>query len=210
MKKTIFIGDIHGCFDEMMDLLAKCKYDKSNDELILLGDFINKGPKSLETINFILENNIRCILGNHEIGFLKGKIISLEKELKDKLKDYEKFIRFLNSLPYYIETDDYIAVHAGLIPGKHPKDSRPFEVASIRTWDGKGDDLQNINNPPWYDFYKGNKSILFGHWAAKGIVIKDHIIGLDSGCVYGRKLSAYIFEEKKLVQVSAQDTYIKI
>jgi Icc-related predicted phosphoesterase len=56
--RTILIGDIHGCYDEFMSLLDKVNYDKDNDRLIILGDFIDKGPKSFEIIDLAAESGL--------------------------------------------------------------------------------------------------------------------------------------------------------
>ena len=104
----------------------------------------------------------------------------------------------------------FIAVHAGLMPHTKLCDTPPHILMNIRTWDEKGIDLSNPKNKAWYEYYKGTLPIFYGHWARLGINIRDYTYGLDSGCVYGKKLSAYILEEKRLVQVNAKQVYCKI
>jgi bis(5'-nucleosyl)-tetraphosphatase (symmetrical) len=63
LKRTIIVGDVHGCLDELQELLAKVRYDSAVDELVLVGDLVGKGPKSYEVIQFVKSNNIKCVLG---------------------------------------------------------------------------------------------------------------------------------------------------
>ena len=69
---TYFIGDIQGCFDELMLLLKKINFDHHCDTLYLTGDLIGRGPKALETLEFITahQSSINTVLGNHDIHFL--------------------------------------------------------------------------------------------------------------------------------------------
>jgi hypothetical protein len=71
-KRMILIGDVHGCLKQLKKLLARVKYDGGKDDhVILLGDFTNKGPESIELINFAIQNKLDCTLGNHEIAMMK-------------------------------------------------------------------------------------------------------------------------------------------
>ena len=71
-NRKIFIGDVHGCYDELIHLLSKLEYNSNNDELYFVGDLVVKGPKSNEVIEFVRTNqNTHCVLGNHERSFLK-------------------------------------------------------------------------------------------------------------------------------------------
>ena len=101
-------------------------------------------------------------------------------------------------------------VHAGLVPGLHPDQTAPWDLVTIRTWDGEGEDLKNPDNPPWFDFYEGDDLVVFGHWAALGGISRSNVIGLDTGCVYGGELSCLILPERKFVRVSAERQYAAI
>lgn len=214
-KRTIIIGDVHGCIDELHQLLSEVNFDKNNDRLIFLGDLINKGPSSKKVVRFVMEGGHESIIGNHERGFLKS--LKDERYFKRGFKKfYESFedkkertqvIEWLKELPLYIEEDDFICIHAGLEPNIPLEQQRAGIATRIRTWGGDRDDLDNPNDPPWYDFYKGNKLVVFGHWAMKGIVQKENVIGLDSGCVWGGALSALILPERKIVSVKAFKQY---
>lgn len=128
---TYFISDIHGEYDLFCRLLEKIKYS-SSDKLIILGDIIDKGSKSILTTKLVMSlSNCQMITGNHEYYFMK-RFVSLASDMNDgdstdellfKLQEYfpnerEKLtfdiIEYFESLPYYIEERDYICVHAGL------------------------------------------------------------------------------------------------
>jgi hypothetical protein len=117
-------------------------------------------------------------------------------------------MNWIRERPLYYETDDYIVVHAGLHPdGRHPQDTDPVLLTRIRTWDGKGEDLSNPDNPPWFDFYRGTKTVFFGHWAARGLFRRGRVQCLDGGCVYGGGLTCCRAEDGKLFSVRAERVY---
>jgi serine/threonine protein phosphatase 1 len=214
MRRKIFIGDVHGCFRELMDLLKECDYNHKKDKLYFVGDLINKGPYSKKVLEFVYNSKAKVVIGNHELGLIKlydskknwgGSTLDLV--LLSLGKEAKFWIKWMKKLPSFIEEDDFILVHAGLIPDKKPRERDREILARIRTWDGRGKDLNNEKHPPWYNLYKGKKKVIFGHWAKKGIIFEKNLIGLDSGCCYGRKLSAYILEEDEIVQVSARRQY---
>lgn len=207
-KRTIFIGDVHGCLTELKDLVHEIK-PTSLDRVILLGDMINRGPHQPEVVRYVYEKGFECLLGNHEYHY-----VSAWRHNKKYREIYENIgfdiHKWILRLPSFIETPQFIAVHAGLEPNKHPSKS-PVEILSnIRTWDGVGQDLRNPKNPPWYEFYKGEKPVFYGHWAKEGLNIRENTIGLDSGCVYGNALSAYILETRSLIQVQSLKVYEQV
>ncbi len=213
MKRQIIIGDVHGCYEELMELVDKVNFNAQTDELIFLGDLINKGPSSVKVLEFVKNGGHKSILGNHELGFLKaldyaqymtGGFLKLAEELKGELSEYQKW---LAQLPLYIEDDLFIAIHGGLEPGVPLNMQRAQVATRIRTWDGIGDDLNNPANPAWYELYKEDKLVVFGHWAAKGLIRRENAIGLDTGCVWGGELSCLILPEKKVQSIKAKRVY---
>lgn len=213
--QTLLVGDVHGCVEELMLLLERAKQTSHIDKVILLGDLINKGPYSFEVLTLAKKENFICLMGNHELNFLNkfanNNHAALSPELKlmvtemgPRINDWVAYIQ--QFLPYF-ETDTFFAVHAGIRPDMPPHQTRIDELCNIRRWDGKGNDLQSEHLPPWYYFYKELKPIIFGHWAKQGLIIKNNIIGLDSGCVYGKKLSAVLMPSRQLLQVDAKRVY---
>ena len=215
-KRTIFIGDVHGCIDELEMLLKKVDYRHARDRLIFVGDLINKGPHSLKVVELVRHLNAECIKGNHELRFIeyvknqekdRPKWDAIKKEFGENLRDH---VAWLDKLPIYIEDPEFIVVHAGLHPEKNLQQSSDYVLSNIRTWDGVGRDLNNPHHAAWYSFYNGEKLVVYGHWAVQGLNIRTHTIGLDSGCVYGKQLSALILPTREIVQVQAKRPYCLI
>jgi len=210
-KRTIIIGDVHGCNTELELLLNKLDL-KKEDDLYFVGDLINKGPESLKVLKIVKNLNAKAVMGNHETRFLKFVKDPIKGEMSYKLyeeiKDNFNFwIEYISSFPFYIETEDFILAHAGVSPIHKLQDTSTKLLATIRTWDGKGDDLQDKSNPNWYEFYNNDKLVVYGHNAALGLNIRKNTIGLDSGCVYGNQLSALIVETREVVSVQALKAY---
>lgn len=70
MKRSIFIGDIHGCYDEMMKMLDVVHYTPGDDSIYFTGDLINKGPDSIKVVQELLANPFQYVMGNHEAWLL--------------------------------------------------------------------------------------------------------------------------------------------
>ncbi|NRH20521.1 hypothetical protein HOO68_00545 [Candidatus Gracilibacteria bacterium] len=214
MSRTLFIGDVHGCYTELLSLVEKIGLTPE-DHLYFTGDLINKGPQSIEVVEFVRSRpNTWSVLGNHEyfplISYAEVEKIAAESaHLSDGHKSwvYAQYERshelrevieqrghreWLTSLPHIIERDDFILVHAGLHPD-HGIDT-PLEIATlIRLVDGK----------PWYNSYTGTKPVIYGHWAVDGLRIRPNTIGLDTGCCFGGHLTAYCLETREFWQVRA-------
>lgn len=204
-SRTIFIGDVHGCLKELKLLIKKIKPNPA-DRVIMLGDLINRGPDPVGVVKYVVENKFECLMGNHEAEYLaQYKSNPIYQQLYKSLGP--ELHKWISKRLLYLESDRFIAIHAGLEPGKHPTESRKGIILNIRTWDGTGSDMKNPDNPPWYSYYQGKRPVIYGHWARAGLNIRKNTIGLDSGCVYGKFLSAWILEKKKLVQVPAARIY---
>ncbi len=209
MKKsrTIFVWDIQWCFDELKLLMKKLKL-KKEDKVFFVGDLINRWPDNYKVLNYLYKNNFRfsCIKGNHEINFLRwldwekyeddSSFKKLKKQIKKKKAHY--LISFLEKLPLYIEKKSFIMVHWGIIPNKSLKKHTEDEITRLREYNGK----------PWYDYYKWDKPVIYWHWAEAWLQIREKTKGLDSGCVYGKALSAYILETGEVIQQSALDIHV--
>lgn len=214
MRRTLFIGDVHGCLEELKELLHKVAYDEREDRLIYLGDILNKGPNSSGVLKFIYNQNVECVLGNNEVGFLDliergGYPGSTLRAVKDQLgEDLDVYCKWIQSFPLYIEEEDFIAVHAGISPYDKPSDCSKKVLTTIRTWDGVGVNLNRESDPPWYTLYDGVKTIIYGHYAAKGLQVHEKTIGLDSGCVFGGKLTCLEWPSRVITQVQAKKMYL--
>jgi len=216
-ERTIIIGDVHGCDRELAGLLKEVGADPRHDTILFIGDLINKGPSSRGVWELYREMQGKAILGNHELSMLelvKGRIHKHGKYYSQLQHDFGRyftdFVLDVSQWPLWYEDRNLMLVHAGLVPGLHPDQCDPWHLVTIRTWDGTGEDLKDPANPPWFDFYAGEDLVVFGHWAALGGLDRPRVIGLDTGCVYGGKLSCLILPERRIVSVSAKKAYAAI
>lgn len=210
-SRTIVVGDIHGCYDELMALMEKVEL-QDNDRVVAVGDLITKGPKSREVLeHFISDKRFRSVIGNHDLIMRRrwnGEDVELkavQKETNKELKaDRDTFTIFLNSLPFIIELENHLVVHAGIRPQVALHSQTTGDLTRLRTL---GPDRESGEGTPWYHVYHGEKTVLFGHWPAPEPRRGPSAIGLDTGCVYGYNLTAYIIETDEFVSVKAAQVY---
>lgn len=206
MSRTIVIGDVHGCWAELQDLLKACLV-RPEDRLISVGDLISKGPDSRAVIEWAMsEPNLECVLGNHELRLLrhwKAGTKSAEKahdaETYRQLDGvYGRAMRFIEKMPLTISGPGFLVVHAGFDPREGLEWQAARSLTGLRALeDGR----------PWYEHYRERTLVVFGHWARRRPVVRPNAVGLDTGCVYGNALTALILPERVLVSVPARRAY---
>ena len=204
MSKIILFGDIHGCYEEWRELIEKINPDKK-DLLISVGDLICKGPSSKKTLDFAMSlPNLQCVVGNHELHFLRAwkanKLDELTKDYQQRAllemeKDLNRYMKWIETWPFYLDLPECLVVHAGVRSGISLAKQSQEELCNLRNLEDES---------PWHEHYQDKKLIVYGHWARQGLCIKENSIGLDSGCVYGKQLSAVILPERKIVQIQAK------
>ncbi len=200
--RRVFVGDIQGCREPLERLLAVVGFTKGRDRLHPVGDMVNKGPDSEGTLDLLMSLDAEPVLGNHDLHWL-AKPATRQARHRD----------WLSAQPIVRVFDDLILVHAGLHPAWDEAHLRALSdedvsfAVSVRYCDANGlrpdEDWPPPGPPyrPWDDFYRGRKRVVFGHWARRGLVVRPRCIGLDTGCVYGGPLSAWIAEEDRVAQV---------
>jgi hypothetical protein len=211
MGRTLVVGDIHGCYDELMALLEKANFS-DNDRVVAVGDLITKGPKNREVLQlFMSDPRFSTVIGNHDLQLRRrwsGEDVDLkpaQKEANRELKpERDAYLHFLNRLPFMIDLDTHLVVHAGLRPGVELQSQTTGDLTKIRTLGG---DRESEEGTPWYHVYHGEQIVLFGHWPAPEPRRGKKAIGLDTGCVYGYNLTAYIIETDEFVNVKAERAY---
>lgn len=213
MGRIFAIGDIHGCISKLENIMDMIDIDVHNDSLVFIGDYIDRGPASKGVVDFVLGlresiNQVICLLGNHEQMFLDylhdenfnkeiflvnggGNTISsygvIETSEGIKVDVPESHMQFFTSLLPYYETDDYIFVHAGLRP------NIPLEKQSI-------EDLIWIRHEFINSSCDFGKTVVFGHTPLAQPLIDSNKIGIDTGAVYGGKLTCIQLPEVKIYQ----------
>jgi hypothetical protein len=211
MARTIVVGDIHGCYDELVELLEKADL-ASDDRVVSVGDLIVKGPKSKEVLAlFSNDTRFSSVIGNHDLkvlSFWKGEDVFLKKSQKQVCLELEsekdRYATYLDSLPFVLNLNSYAVVHAGVRPNIPLADQSPQDLVELRTL---GNDRTSRDGIPWYEQYDEAPTILFGHWPFPEPRKSRRAIGLDTGCVYGHQLTAYILETSEFIQVGARKIY---
>ena len=211
MSQTIVIGDIHGCYDELVALLELVQF-KNDDRVVAVGDLIVKGNKNKEVLDwFVGDSRFTSVIGNHDLALLRhwrGENGSLKKSQAETAKELKSrsgaYCDYLASLPSIIDLGDFLVVHAGVRPGISLEKQSLEDLTELRTL---GLDRTSRTGIPWFQVYDSDKVVLFGHWPTAEPTRAPHAIGLDTGCVYGNRLSAFIVETKEIVSVPAFRAY---
>ncbi len=211
MGRTIVVGDIHGCFDELQDLLSLAEVT-TDDRVVTVGDLTCKGEQSREVLELFMEDaRFSAVIGNHDralLRFWRGEEMSLkssQEQTRQQLEpERERYFAYLNKLPYYLDLGSHLIVHAGVRPGAPLSAQAEDDLTELRTL---GPDRTNRDGTPWYQIYDGAQIVLFGHWPAPTPRIGPRAVGLDTGCVYGFHLTAYAIESDKFFCVPARKAY---
>ncbi|PLX80456.1 MAG: serine/threonine protein phosphatase [Desulfuromonas sp.] len=211
-KRLLAIGDIHGCLDLLQQLLSEVA-PTAEDQLVFLGDYIDRGPDSRSVIELLLQLQEQFpetvfLRGNHEqmlLDFLDGAdslsfllnggaatLKSYESKIDEKPHIPENHLLFFNSLRTSYFYGDFIFVHAGLRPGLPIEQQAERDMLWIRG--------EFINS----DFDWG-KTVVFGHSPQPDVLKKKNMIGLDTGAVYNNRLTCCDLFTGRVWQIAASD-----
>jgi len=217
MARMIAIGDVHGCAAELEELLNLLK-PQAEDRFFFLGDLVNKGPDSHRCVELAraLPNSV-CVLGNHEARLLAWKKngkkppekASDRATVKQLTDDDWAYLRTF-PLKVYLETADLVFVHGGFLPDRPWQEQGAEIVTEIQVIDPKGKPARQGACPegtPWADTWQGRPFVFYGHTPRREVYERPGSLGLDTGCVYGNKLSACILPGGKIIQVPARKAY---
>ena len=261
---TYAIGDIQGCFREFQQLLESIGFNRNSDRLWLVGDLVNRGPRSLEVLRFVrsLGDSAITVLGNHDLHLI------MLAEGKSKLRDddtvgpilaaadREELLGWLRAQPMIHAENGYVMVHAGLLPqwsiaqalalgaevetalrstkfrkflghmwGSDPKAwhddltgwdrlrvvvnamtrMRFCSAEGVMEFSTKGETTGAPSGYlPWFDVpdrRSADHVLITGHWSALGLKLMPNLLALDSGCLWGRHLSAVRLDDREVFQV---------
>jgi hypothetical protein len=216
--RTILIGDVHGCLDELEELRRTLSIS-GDDRVILVGDLVAKGPDSAGVIAWARAHRAESVLGNHDEVLLRYDEARREDRRADdapeavrktarKLDDADW--AWLQSLPLLIAIPDHhaLAVHAGLVPGVPLAAQRREDMLTMRSIRADGTATKKLEDGvPWASLWTGPEHVYFGHDAVRGLQRHLHATGLDTGCVYGGRLTAFTLPDRELVSVKARRAY---
>jgi serine/threonine protein phosphatase 1 len=209
---TCVIGDIHGCHTALTLLLPKIL--PRADSLVFLGDYVDRGPNAKEVVTTILSlqrtrQHVITLMGNHDLLFLQhlmgqDSTLFLQVGGHQTLASYgltpnddqdriarivpPEHIAFFKNLPLFWEDNHAIYVHAGLQPGRHLSQ----QSSQWCLWARK----EFIDNT--YDF---GKPVVFGHTTFQEPMLTPNRIGIDTGAVYGGRLTALLLPDRELISV---------
>ncbi len=197
----------------MLDRLEPTK----DDQLILLGDLVNRGPDSCKVIDLARQYNAISLLGNHELRLLNYRRTGDTAFQKESDADTFAKLRpddwtYLEGmlLTYYVEELNLVLVHGGFLPNE-PWQRQPAHVITrIQVIDRDGRPRKRADEPDapaWADLWNGPPFVVYGHTPRPEIYKLKWSVGIDTGCVMGGSLTAYVLPEKRFIQVKARKTY---
>jgi hypothetical protein len=205
VTRTIIIGDVHGCRDEVERLLDLVKLDEG-DALYFLGDLLSRGPDPEGVLALVRRTKARSIRGNHDDSLIQwhlaekagdptAHISRSNRALADQLEpeDWE----LLESLPSWIDLPEHELrlVHAGVIPNV-PMEKQPHQaLLSMRYLGPDGEPIEKGGTVLWGSLYTGPPHIVFGHNAQPEPQIHAWATGIDTAAVYGESLTALVLEK---------------
>jgi protein phosphatase len=229
------IGDIHGCYDELVDLLTDLGYLVDSDGstvtppegrwALFLGDLVDRGPAIPAVLRLVMAmvstGAALCIPGNHEVKLLRalnGKNVTqthgLAQSLEQLAAEPPEFSRevanFIDSLVghYVLDEGRLVVAHAGLPEKLQGRASRQVRaVALYGDTSGETDDYGLPVGYPWAEEYRGKALVVYGHTPVPDPVWVNKTICIDTGCVFGGRLSALRYPERELVSVPAREVY---
>jgi len=231
------IGDIHGCFDELVDLLASLGYQTNaapagpsarhpdGRKAVFLGDLVDRGPNSPAVLRLVMsmvaEGSALCIPGNHDLKFmrkLRGRDVRITHGLAETLtqlvdeppESRDAIASFLYGLVshYVLDDGELVVAHAGLeedLQGRASARVREFALYGETT--GETDEFGLPVRYNWAGDYRGKAMVVYGHTPVPDAEWMNRTICIDTGCVFGGKLTALRYPEKEIVQVPARQTY---
>ena len=249
--RTLVVGDLQGCADELEDLLAAVGFVPHQDRIVAAGDLVNRGPRSLDTLRILRDLGGDLVLGNHDLHLLAvaaGLHELTDETFTDVLAapDLAELLDWIVDRPgpVVLVEDGWIVVHAGIPPDFALPAAALAANQTVRAiWRGPGSLLERVTalwrdptvhfltharycDPhgtmapdtgaappegfrPWFDYQGPEPRIAFGHWARLDPerARRPGLRFLDTGCVYGERLTGWLVEEDRIVSVPARRVY---
>jgi polynucleotide kinase-phosphatase len=227
------IGDVHGCYDELAELLTKLGYQNNTitwahpegRKAVFVGDLVDRGPKTPEVLKLVMgmtaTGNAYCVPGNHDIKlvrWLNGKNVQVKHGLQETIDQLsleapefrDEAKRFLDGLVshYIFDGGKLVVSHAGLKEHMHGRGSgavREFCLYGETT--GEIDEFGLPVRLNWASEYTGKAMVVYGHTPVPEAQWLNNTIDIDTGCVFGGSLTALRYPERELMSVKAAEVY---
>lgn len=234
------IGDVHGCFVELLELLESLGYavTEKNSEIkefqvtapesrkvIFLGDLVDRGPDTPSVVglamSMVSNQQALCVLGNHDVKFvkkLKGRDVKIAHGLAESLEQIASYsdefrrsvIEFFDALPSHCILDEgqLVVAHAGIKESMQGKDSPKVRAFTLfGDVSGENDEYGLPIRKDWGQHYEGAAVVIHGHTPTLAPRKVNRTVCIDTGCVFGGKLTAYRYPENEFVSVPAKKQY---
>lgn len=212
MRRTIVIADLHGCFEEALDLFDRVGVS-AGDRVIFAGDLVDRGPRPRECVELAMRHE--SVLGNHEEKHLQQRRRSDDALTPDHLRTRralgDEHYAWFATLPKYVLLPEHGAaiVHAGALPGiaiasqdpyhlLHAQCVRPPERKSY--WPSKAPETHTF----WTNHWRGPERVIFGHTVLDRPLVSEHAVGIDTGCVHGGGLTCVVLPTWEIVTVPSR------
>ncbi len=231
------IGDVHGCYDELVELLGTLGYTEQpggawkhpeGRKFVSVGDLVDRGPRIPDVVRLVLESvnagTALCVPGNHDMKFMRkvwGKDVQITHGLAESLSQFENYEQtyrgfsriaadFIHKLVshYVLAGGKLVVAHAGMkesMQGRGSGAVREFALFGETT--GETDEFGLPVRYNWAAEYRGTATVVYGHTPVPEPEWLNRTINIDTGCVFGGKLTALCYPEKELVSVPARQTY---
>jgi protein phosphatase len=228
------VGDVHGCCDELEQLLAELGYCRSANgayehperrRVVFVGDLVDRGPRIVDTVRLVKAmvdaGSALCVPGNHDMKLvrkLRGRDVQITHGLDKTLAELEQLAEeerneirdFLDGLVSHYVFDDgkLVVAHAGMkeeMAGRGSGKVRDFALYGETT--GETDEFGLPVRWNWAAEYRGKAIVVYGHTPVPEPEWLNRTINIDTGCVFGGRLTALRYPEKELVSVPAAGTY---
>ncbi|HMH90571.1 MAG TPA: metallophosphoesterase, partial [Streptosporangiaceae bacterium] len=231
------IGDVHGCFDELTDLLGTLGYQVAPDgtsavhrdgrTAVFVGDLVDRGPATPAVLRLVMgmtaAGSARSVAGNHEVKLvraLRGRDVTVSHGLAQSLAQLSaepdeftgQATAFMDQLLGHLVLDDgrLVVAHAGLPEAMHGRAS-----AAVRSFalygdtSGETDEFGLPVRYPWAQDYRGRAMVAYGHTPVPAAEWVNGTVCLDTGCVFGGRLTALRYPEREIVSVPARQVYFE-
>jgi serine/threonine protein phosphatase 1 len=208
--RTLIIGDIHGCHDELMELFDRAALG-AEDRVVSVGDLVDRGPQPAEVVAwFRARPGSVVLMGNHERKHVR-QVFSYSQEVTrlQMGEAYADAVAWMKGLPYYWEIPEIRAVHAALVPGLPLAEQEDIVLAG--TTSGEAVLREKIPEGWWHERYDEAVPVAFGHHVVgpEPLVREGKIYGLDTGACHGMRLTALSVPDFTLHSVPAREDHWK-
>ncbi|MCU0691472.1 MAG: metallophosphoesterase [Polyangiaceae bacterium] len=231
MPRTVIVGDVHACLDELRELLDRAGLCHS-DRLYFVGDLVGRGPDSQGVLALVRQLKAISVRGNHEHKMLAFRAAQLAGR-NDVMLGPSHFALarsmreadwdLLRAMPLWHDLDEHglRIVHAGVLPGVPVEATDPNVLMTVRALTPRGQPVSVRAGDPWGRRYVGPPHVVFGHNALMRPQFHSWSTGIDMGCVYGGFLAAIVLDagqpvpplqdrQDVIISVPARRTYYPI